>query len=106
MIEVHISYNVKTGIDDLGYFEWIKKAIVPALKSRGAVEVRAYRNIKESQGVLVVVMWEKLEGWTEFSQSEGWSSFINPLQSTFATDVRIDVWGPSPLIPAPLRPPK
>jgi hypothetical protein len=106
MIEVHLSYNLKPGIDEQGYFEWMKQAIVPALKSRGIAEVRAYRNVKESQGVLVVGLWEKLEDWTEFSQSEGWNSLINPLQSTFATNIRIEVWGSSPVIPAPLRPPK
>jgi hypothetical protein len=106
MIEVHLSYNVKPGLDDQGYFEWMKKAIVPALTSKGMVEVRAYRNIKESQGVLVVGLWEKLEDWTEFSRSEGWQSLINTLQNTFATNVRIEVWGPSPVIPAPLRPHK
>ena len=106
MIEVHLSYNVKAGLDDQGYFEWMKQAIVPALKSRGMVEVRAYRNVKESQGVLVVGLWGKLEEWTEFSQSEGWNSLINPLQNTYAENIRIEVWGPSQLIPAPLRPRK
>lgn len=106
MIEVHLTYDVKPGVDEQGYFEWMKKAIIPALKSRGMAEVRAYRNIKEGQAVLVIGLWEKLEYWTEFSQSEGWKSFINPLQSTFATNIRIEVWGPSPIIPAPLHPPR
>ena len=104
MIEVHLSYNVKPDIDAQGYYEWMKTAIVPTLKSHGVVEVRAYRSVKESQGVLVVGLWEKLEDWTDYSQSEGWNSFFSPLQSTFATNIRMEVWGPSPLIPAPLRP--
>jgi hypothetical protein len=106
MIEVHLSYNVKLGFDDQGYFEWMKKAIVPALTSKGIVEVRAYRNIKENQGVLVVGLWEKLEDWAVFSQSGGWQSLISTLQSTFANNIRIEVWGPSPVIPVPLRPRK
>jgi hypothetical protein len=106
MIEVHLAYDVMPGIDEQGYFEWIKKAIVPALKSRGIVEVRAHRNIKENPGVLVVGLWEKMEDWEEFSQTEGWLSLIHTLQSSFAANLRVEVWGPSPLIPAPIRPPK
>ena len=103
MIEVHLMYDVMPGINEQEYFEWMKKSIVPALKSRGMVEVRAHRGIKENQTVLVVGSWEKLEDWTEFSQSEGWNSFMNPLQNTFARNLRIEVWGPSPVIPTPLR---
>jgi len=103
MIEVHLTYEVMSGIDEQAYFEWMKKAIVPALTSRGMVEVRAYRNINETQRVLVVGVWEKPEDWTDFSQSEGWKSFIDPLESSFAAKILIDVWGPSQLIPGPLR---
>lgn len=106
MIEVHLSYNVKPDIDVQEYYKWMKTAIIPTIKSRGMVEVRAHRNVKENQEVLVVGVWEKLEDWTEFSQNEGWKSFITPLESTFATNVHIEIWGPSPLIPAPLKPPK
>lgn len=108
MFEVHLSYNVKPDIYDQDYYKWMKTAIIPTLKSRGVVEVRAYRNVKdkEKQGVLVVGVWEKLEDWTEFSQSEGWKSFITPLENTLATNIQIEVWGPSPLTPTPLKPPK
>jgi hypothetical protein len=106
MIEVHLAYDVLPGIDEDAYFEWMKKAIIPALKSRGIVEVRAQRNVKESQSVMVVGLWEKLEDWLEFSQSEGWHSLTDVLQSTFAKNLRIEVWRPSQLIPLPLRPRK
>lgn len=104
MIEVHMAYDLKPGIDDSTYFDWIKKAIVPALKSDGIIEVRAYRNLKESSGVLVVGVWENLEDWMKFSLSEGWQSLTNALQNAFAIHLRIEVWGHSPLLPEPLRP--
>jgi hypothetical protein len=106
MIEVHLSYEVLPGVDEQGYFEWLKKAIIPALKSQGMIEIRAQRSMRESRRVLVVGLWEKPADWTHFSQSEGWNLLISTLQSTFAQNVRIEVWGPSPLIPTPLRPPK
>jgi len=104
VIEVHLAYDLVPGIDEKSYFDWMKEAIVPVLKSNGIVEVRAQRNIKESPGVLVIGLWESLEDWTKFSQSEGWYSLTNTLQNTFAANLRIEVWGPSPFLPQPLRP--
>ena len=40
MIEVHLSYNVRPDINNQDYYQWMKTAIVPAIKSRGMVEVR------------------------------------------------------------------
>jgi hypothetical protein len=104
MIEVHLAYDLMPGVDEKAYFDWIKKAIVPALKSDGIIEIRACRNIKESPAVLVTGVWNNPENWTKFSQSEPWESLINTLQNTFAINLRIEVWGPSPFMPVPLRP--
>lgn len=104
MIEVHLAYDLKPDIEEEAYFNWIKQAIVPALKSEGIVEIRARRNVKESPAVLVTGVWKSMEEWTKFSQSESWNSLVDTLQTTFATNVRIEVWGPSPFLPDPLRP--
>jgi quinol monooxygenase YgiN len=104
MIEVHLAYDFMPGVDEKDYFDWIKKAIVPVLKSDGIVEIRACRNIKESPAVLVTGVWKSPEAWTKFSQSETWDSLINTLQNTFAINLRIEVWEPSPFLPEPLRP--
>ena len=106
MIEVHMSYDLKPDINESTYFEWIKKAIVPALKSGGIIEVRAYRNAKESRRVLVVGVWINLDNWMKFSLSEGWQSLVNILQSSFAENLHIEVWSSSRFLPEPLRPSK
>ena len=106
MIEVHLVYNIKSDIDEAAYFDWMKKAIIPTITAKGIIEVRAQRNIKETQKVLVVGLWESLEDWVEFSQKEGWQSLISTLQNKFATNIRIEVWGPSPVIPKSLKPHK
>ena len=104
MIEVHLAYDLMPGVEENAYFNWIKQAIVPALKSEGIVEIKACRNPKESPAVLVTGVWKSMEDWTKFSQSEPWNSLINTLQTTFAINIRIEVWGPSPFLPEPLRP--
>jgi|WetSurMetagenome_2_1015567.scaffolds.fasta_scaffold601012_2 hypothetical protein len=106
MIEVHLAYDVMPDIDEGSYFEWMKKAIVPALKSRGIIEIRSHRNLKGRPTVLVVGLWEKPEDWDAFSNSNEWYELIEVLQSRYAVNIRIELWGPSPVIPAPLRPPK
>jgi hypothetical protein len=45
MIEVHVAYYLVSGVDDKAYERWMKRAIVPVLKSEGIVELRAYRNM-------------------------------------------------------------
>ena len=106
MIEVHVTYNIRPDVDDQAYFEWMKKGIVPALKSHGMIEVRAHRNIEQRDLVLVVTKWETLDHWKDYSSSEKWKSLKETLQKNFAENIRIEVWGASQLIPTSLRPPK
>jgi hypothetical protein len=103
MIEVHLAYDVKPGINEQVYFEWLKKQIVTVLKTQKIMEIRASRSLNGNPEVLVAAFWENLEDWTEFSQSENWHSLINALQSNFAANLRIEVWRPSPYMPTPLR---
>lgn len=106
MIEVHLAYDIKPGIDEQVYFEWLKQQIVTILKTQRIIEIRAHRNINGNPEVLVVALWENPEDWTQFSQSDNWHSLINALQRTFAANLRIEVWKPSPFMPTPLRPHK
>ena len=106
MIEVHLAYELKKDINEQEYFQWMKAAIVPALKSRGIVEVRAMRDTQNPQRVMVIGIWGSLSDWQAFYQTDGWNLFMGPLETTYATTIRLEVWGPSALIPAPLRPPK
>ncbi len=106
MLEVHLTYDLNTDIDEQAYFQWMKQAILPALRSRGMIEVRAMRDAQNPQRVLVVGVWNSLSDWQAFQQSEGWNLFMGPLESTYATSIRLELWGASTLIPAPLRPPK
>ena len=106
MIEVHLTYNVRPNIDEQAYFEWMKKAIIPALKSRGVLEVSAHRNINRNDFVLVATAWDNLEHWNDYSKSESWKLLIETLENNFADNIRLELWGVSQLIPVPIHPPK
>ena len=106
MIEVHVSYDLAPGVDEKAYGEWMKKAIVPVLKSGGIVEVRAYRNLLGSPQVLIVMAWKNLSDWAKLAESADWATPFNELRRSLATHLRVAIWGPSPVVPETLRPPK
>ncbi len=106
MIQVHLAYDLKSCIDEQIYFEWIKQEIIKMFKTQRIVDVCACRNVKGNPEVLVTASFEKVEDWMEFSQCKEWHALLNTLERAFATNLRIEAWKPSPLLPAPLRPPK
>ena len=103
MIEVHMAYDLKPGVDEQAYIEWLKQQIVHVIKTQKIIEIRARRNIKGSPEVLVVALLESIEDWNELSQSDVWQLLTNSLQETFSKNLRIEVWDSSPFQAATLR---
>ncbi|MBM3132223.1 MAG: hypothetical protein FJZ95_04220 [Chloroflexi bacterium] len=106
MIEVTLTYDFLHGMDRKAYDEWAKKAIVALLKSSGIVEFRANRNLMGSPQVRLVAVWGHLSDWARFAESAEWPGIFDELRAKFATNVTMQIWGPSPVAPEPLRPPK
>ena len=106
MIEVHASYDLVSGVEEKAYEGWMKKAIVPVMKSVGFVELRAYRNMLGSPQVLVVMVWKSLSDWARLAEGSDWEAVVKELRSSLATHFQIDIWGPSPVVPEPVHPPK
>jgi heme-degrading monooxygenase HmoA len=104
MIEVHVSYDLVSRVDDKAYEGWMKRAIVPVLKSEGIVELRAYRNMLGSPQVLVVMVWQSLADWARLAEGPDWGKIVNELRGSLATRLQIDIWGPSPVVPEPVHP--
>jgi len=94
MIEVHMAYDLKPGVDEQAYIEWLKQQIVHVIKTQ---------KIKGSPEVLVVALLESIEDWNELSQSDVWQLLTNSLQETFSKNLRIEVWDSSPFQAATLR---
>jgi heme-degrading monooxygenase HmoA len=106
MVEVNLIYDLITGVDLQAYQEWAKKAIGLVLKSPGIVEFRAYRNVLGSPQVRSASVWKSLADWGNFAESEGWKAAEAELRAKYAVDIRVELWGPSPVAPEPLRPGK
>lgn len=106
MVESDLIYELITGVDQKAYQEWAKKAIGLVLKSPGIIEFRAYRNMLGSPYVRSTSVWKTLADWANFAESDAWKAIEAELRSRFGVDIRLEVWGPSPVVPQPLRPGK
>ena len=104
MTEVELMYDLRPEIDMQAYQEWAKKAIGMVLKSPGIIEFRAHRNVLGTPYVRSTSVWKKLADWSNFFESDSWKKLETELRSKFAHNVQVEIWGPSPIVPEPLRP--
>ena len=103
MIEECMTYDFLPGINQQAYGEYAKKAIGAVLQAPGLVEFCAYRNVLGSPLVRLVTVWQTLEDWARFAESATWQALEVELLS-FVVNKHSELWGPSPVMPEPLRP--
>jgi heme-degrading monooxygenase HmoA len=105
MIEVNKTHDFLPGTDMQAYGQYAKKAIAKMLQVPGLVEFRLQRNVLGSPQVRSTYVWQTLADWGKFAEStERWT--LEAELGKFATNIRLEIWGPSPLLPEPLRPSK
>ena len=103
MIEVNTTWDLLPNIDQQAYGEWAKKTVGTVLKAPGIVEFRANRNLLGSPQVRSTAVWQSFADWAKYAESDEWQSLDAEFRS-FAINIRIEIWGPSPVLPEPLRP--
>lgn len=75
------------------------------LKQRGFKELRAYRNpFRTTPQALVLCEFDSLESCMEYIVSENYTTFISELRKFGCTNISVQLWGTSPMIPEPLKP--
>ncbi len=105
MIEVNKTYDLLPGIDQQAYLEYAKRGFATMLKAPGLVEIRAYRSLLGSPQVRLTLVWQTLADWAKFAESPERQRLDSELFE-FATNIGVELWGPSPAVPEPLRPGK
>lgn len=105
MIEMDMTYDFLPGIDPHAWEAFAKKTIGAILKAPGIVEFRAYRNVLGTPQVCTTSVWKTVADWGHFAQSAEWQA-LEPELRSFVTNIRVELWGPSPVVPEPLRPGK
>ena len=87
------------------YLKWTESAIKRTLAAPGVVEFRAYRPATGMSQVVTTYEFVDMAAWAAWQSNEDLQKAINELR-TLALNVNIEVWGPSPIIPEPIRPGK
>ena len=88
-------------LDD--YTKWAKSAIPRELSVPGVVEFRAYRPATGSSQVVATYEFKDLESWAVWHSHEDIQQIFDELRA-YSTNVSIELWGPSPVVPEPIRP--
>lgn len=85
------------------YLKWTEGAIRRTLAVPGVIEFRAYRPATGASQVVVTYEFADLEAWAAFYAHEDVQEVLDELH-TLALNVTREVWGPSPVVPEPVRP--
>lgn len=85
------------------YLEWAKGVIPRALAVPGLLEVRGYRPVAGDSQAVITYEFADLASWEAWYGNPDIQAALVELRA-FTTDVSIDLWGPSPVIPGPIRP--
>jgi len=104
MIEVDLKWDFLPGVDQQAYQAWAQKAIGTVLQSPGIVEFRASRNMLAGPQVRATSVWNTMADWGAFDESAAWQALKDELLDQYAQNMSVDIWGPSPVVPEPLRP--
>jgi quinol monooxygenase YgiN len=102
MIEVAFYYDFTPGYDENAYTDLVRRATNMMVKADGFVEFRAHRNILGSPQVRRTSVWENLEFWAKLAQTPEFQKITTEF-SGFVTNLDVQIWGPSPLTPEPIK---
>jgi len=87
------------------YLEWTETAIKRTLAVPGVVEFRAYRPATGASQVVTTYEFADMAAWAAWQSDEDSQKVMDELR-TLALNINIEVWGPSPVVPMPIRPGK
>jgi quinol monooxygenase YgiN len=105
MIEVAFTYDFHPGIDEKAYAKLARKATKMMLSAPGFVEFRAHRNMTGSPHVRRTSVWKKMSDWAALAQKPEFQALTAEFR-TYVTHLKVEIWGPSPYVPKPIRPNK
>ena len=85
------------------YSAWTKTAIPKLLAVPGLVEFRGYRPATGSSQVVTTYEFANLAAWAAWYTHEEVRKLTNE-RRTFTVNEVSELWGPSPIVPEPIRP--
>lgn len=85
------------------YSEWSQSAIKRILGTGQVVEFRAYRPASGSHQVVVTHEFADMAAWSTFVSNPDIQHLLDEMRA-YATDIERELWGPSFIVPEPIRP--
>lgn len=85
------------------YLGWTKGAVPRSVAVPGVVEFRAYRLAGGTSQVVVTYEFADMAAWAAWWSHEDMQQVLTELH-TLALNVTTELWGPSPVVPEPIRP--
>jgi quinol monooxygenase YgiN len=87
------------------YVKWTEGAIKRTVGAPGVVEFRAYRSAAGAPQVVITYEFADMAAWAAWNNNEQVQNVFTEVH-TLAVNVSEELWGPSPVVPAPIRPGK
>jgi antibiotic biosynthesis monooxygenase (ABM) superfamily enzyme len=87
------------------YEEWAKSAIGRMFTVPGIVEFRGYRAATGSREVVVTFEFADLNAWATWQNNEDMMK-LRQETNLYCDNINYELWGPSPVVPEPVRPGK
>lgn len=103
MIEVAFTYDFLPNIDERAYANLARRATAMMKSAKGFIEFHANRNMIGSPHVRRTSVWESLSDWAALAQDPEFQKLTAEFR-TYVTNLDVQIWGPSPITPEPIRP--
>jgi antibiotic biosynthesis monooxygenase (ABM) superfamily enzyme len=85
------------------YLKWTQGAIQRTVGVPGVIEFRAYRPASGASQVAITYEFADMAAWAAWEAHDDVQAVLDELH-TVALNVTREVWGPSPVVPEPVRP--
>ena len=102
MIEVAFTYDFLQNIDENAYAKLARRATNMMVAADGFIEFHANRNLLGSPRVRRTSVWKSFADYANLIEDPEFQK-INSEFRTYVTNLEVIVWGPSPLMPNPMR---
>src|ERR1700756_1936330 len=100
--EVVQTFDLLPGIDQQAYAELVKRTVGALQRLPGLVEIRANRNALGSPQVRGTTGWGSLAAWAAAAEHAELAA-LEAESRRYLTNVRMEIWRPSPLMAEPVR---
>jgi len=84
------------------YGEWAQSTVPDIIGAGGVVEFRGYRPVTGDRRVVVTVEFADLAAWKAWYDNEAVQAIF--ADTSMLLNLETDLWGPSPVVPQPIRP--